>query len=81
MKVLFSAVIVALLVSGCSTPAVISDIDDSSLKVQGGMGTTENDYYAKAKEGCSLYNKKPVRISHVCIDAYCTRKSVLFACK
>ena len=81
MKVLFPAVVIALLVSGCTTPAVISDINDSSLKVQGGIGTTDSDYYAKALEGCALYSKKPVRISHVCIDGYCMRKTVLFACK
>ncbi len=81
MKVLFPAVVIVLLVSGCAAPAVISDISDSSLKVQGGFGTTDADIQMKAAEGCALYNKKPVRISHVCIDGYCFRKSVLFACK
>ena len=75
-------VIVGLVLAGCAAaPAVISDISDSSLKVQGGMGTTDAMIMAEARRGCGLYSKTPVRISHQCVDEYCIRKSVLFACR
>ena len=82
MKALVPAVVSALLVFGCTPrPAVISDINDSSLKVETGLGTTDAMIQATAAEGCALYGKTPVWISHRCIDEYCFRKTVLFACK
>ena len=75
-------VVMVVVVAGCqATPPVISEINDSSVKVQGGMGTTDQDYRSKAREGCGIYSKTEVPISHVCLDQYCLRKEVLFACK
>ena len=70
-----------LAIGACQTPAVIADINDSSLKVQAGIGTTDQQILAKAAEGCGLYNKQPTRISHSCMDEYCFGKLVLFACR
>ena len=82
MNTLCPVVMTALLVSGCvATPAVISDINDSSLKVEGGMGTTDAMIQSKAAEGCALYSKRAVSISQQCMDQYCLRRRVLFACK
>ena len=73
--------LVLLLLAGCAAPAVISDINDSSLKVQANVYTPMNEVNAKAREGCQIYNKTPVSISVQCLDGYCTRKAYLFACK
>lgn len=82
MKNMMMVVIASLFAVGC-TPVepVISDINDSSLKVQTGLGTTDAMAMSKAREGCGLYDKTPVVISHQCLDGYCIRKSILFACK
>ncbi len=82
MSKIAMVVLVSLFAMGCApVEPVISDINDSSLKVQSGLGTTDAMVMSKAREGCSLYNKTPVAISHQCLDQYCFRKSVLFACK
>ncbi len=75
----FSLVLLSL--AGCAAPAVISDINDSALKVQANVYTPMNEVNAKAREGCQIYNKTPVSISVQCLDGYCTRKAYLFACK
>ena len=72
---------VLLLLGACAAPAIISDINDSALKVQSGIGTSDEAILAKAREGCGIYGKKPVRISFVCKDEYCFTKNHLFACK
>ncbi len=71
----------ALLLGACAAPAIISDINDSALKVQSGLGTTDEAILAKAREGRAVYGKTPVRISFVCKDEYCFTKNHLFACK
>lgn len=82
MKHIIVVLLTGMFVAGCAAaPAVISDINDSSLKVQTGLGTTDEMVWTKAREGCSLYGKSPVRISHTCRDEYCFSKQVLFACK
>ena len=82
MKHVIVAILTGMFVAGCAAaPAVISDINDSSLKVQTGMGTTDEMLMTKAREGCGLYGKTPIRISQTCMDEYCFRKQVLFACK
>jgi hypothetical protein len=75
------AVVAALVTAACAAPAVISDISDSSLKVQANNYTPPGDILAEADRGCALHNKEPVRISERCMDGYCTYKEVLFACK
>ncbi len=79
MKIVF--VCAAALLLGACAPAVISDINDSALKVQAGLGTTDEAILAEARRGCAIYGKTPVRISFVCKDEYCFTKDHLFACK
>jgi len=74
-------VILLFTLTGCVSNPVISDINDSSLKVQQPLGTPDGDVQRKADEGCSLYGRRAQRISHVCSDAYCINKVVLFACR
>ncbi len=81
MKHVIVALLTGMFVVGCETPAVISDINDSSLKVQAGFGTTDQMIMSKAREGCGLYGKKATRISQTCTDEYCFGKQVLFACR
>lgn len=81
MKHVIVALLTGMFVAGCARSAVISDISDSSLKVQTGLGTTDEMVMRKAREGCGLYGKTPVRISHICLDGYCFSKQILFACK
>ena len=82
MKKLVVTLALGLFVTGCAaTPAVISQINDSSLEVQAGLGTTDDMIMAEARRGCGIYNKTPVAISRRYLDEYCIRKAVLFACK
>ena len=79
---LLALVTIGLITAGCVTePAVISSINDSSLEVQTGLGTTDAMILAEARRGCGLYDKRPVQISYRCRDEYCLSKAVLFACK
>jgi hypothetical protein len=75
------AVATALVTAACAAPAVISDINDSSLKIQVNSYTPESEIAQKAREGCAIYDKTPVPISHRCMDGYCISKELLFACK
>ena len=82
MKNLAAPIILGVLLLGCAgKPAVISAINDSSLEVQTGLGTTDRMINQEAKRGCGIYDKKPVEISHRCLDQYCWSKSILFACQ
>ena len=70
-----------ILLAGCAAPAVVSDINDSALKVQANTYTPMGEVWVVAREGCKIYNKRPVSISYQCRDQYCIRKQYLFACK
>ena len=73
--------LILFLLAGCAAPAIISDINDSSLKIQGNAYTPMEEILAKAREGCAIYSKTPVSISFQCLDGYCIRKEYLYACK
>ena len=75
------ALSLCLFAFGCATRGVISDISDSSVKVQGDLFTSSDEIQRTAKDGCAIYNKKPIPLSYTCLDGYCTRKRYLFACK
>ncbi len=67
--------------AGClKTPAVIADLETDKVVVQSGMGTTEEDVWAKAREGCALHDRLPKPLSAKCVDQYCLSKNLLFAC-
>ena len=70
-----------VLLAGCAAPAIVSDISDSALKVQANVYTPMGEVLGAAREGCAIYDKTPVSISHTCQDQYCIRKEYLFACK
>lgn len=77
-----SVVLAALFVVGaCAAPAVISDINDSALKVEVNAWTSAAEIERRAREGCAVYDKEPVSISYRCLDTDCIRKELLFACK
>jgi hypothetical protein len=65
---------------GCSTP-VISDINDSAVKVQSAWYNNANEAMSEANRGCGLYGKSAVAISSRCLDGYCMNKEFLFACQ
>ena len=65
----------------CTSPAVIADINDSSVHVQSGLGTTPTMIQREAEKGCAIYGKIPVELSYRCMDQNCIRRDTLFACK
>src|SRR5437867_1156593 len=67
-------------VCACSSP-VISDINDSAVKVQSAWYNNQNEAMAEANRGCGLYGKRAVPISSRCLDGYCSNKELLFACQ
>lgn len=78
MRRLAALAVVAL--SGCAMQPVISDISDSSLKVQGNAQTPKEAVDAKAAEGCALYGKAPTYVSTQGPDYYTGLSSHLYAC-
>ena len=67
--------------SGCvTTPAVISDLEDDKVIVQAGLGTPDSEVMKMAEDGCALHGRTPATISTKCLDEYCIKKDVLFAC-
>ena len=65
MKHLNFAVVAAFLLvpvalTGCETPAAITDIDSDSVKVQQDIFTPIEAVYDEARRGCALYNREPV---------------------
>jgi hypothetical protein len=76
------AILIGLVaVAACAAPAVISDINDSAIKIQVNAYTSPAEIDQRAQEGCGIYNKQPVPISQRCLDQYCVSKELLFACK
>jgi hypothetical protein len=72
----------ALTVCACASQPVISDINDSSIKVQASFtDNSRGDVSAVANNGCGNYGKNAVPISYRCLDGYCISKEFLFACK
>ena len=72
--------LVAILAACTATPAVISDLETDKVKVQAGLGTSDEMVAAKAGEGCAMHDRVAQRISFVCLDQYCIRSEHLFAC-
>ena len=76
-----TAVAIATVGAGCaSTPAVIADLEEDKVIVQKGLGTSDHEILAKAKEGCALHGRIPIPLSKVCLDQYCFEENHLFAC-
>lgn len=73
-------VVALFVVTGCAMQPVISDISDSSLKVQTNPQTPVEAADAKAVEGCGLYGKKPTYISTQGPDYYTGLMYRLYAC-
>ena len=71
---------VVLLVAGCATRAVISDLEEDKVIVQA-SGNDMSVIMAEARRGCRIHNRRPVQISYTCMDKYCLGKQYLFACK
>ena len=72
---------VAIVLAACTaTPAIISDLETDKVKIQGGLGTTEEMINAKANEGCAMHDRVAHPLSQVCLDNYCIRAEYLFAC-
>lgn len=70
---------VALL--GCSNPG-ITDISDSSLKVQYYSWSKPAEIQAEADRGCKVYGKKAVFINNIAVRTGLTSEDTfrLFAC-
>lgn len=72
----------AVLLTACGPqPAVISDINDSSVKVMSYLRTPKEAVRAEANRACGTYGKTAQPISYQCMDEYCWTKQVLYACK
>lgn len=80
MNIRAAAVVACLLLAGCGTHAVISDIATDKVKVVA-TGDDQNVIMQQAREGCSHYKRAPVPISKRCVGQYCMQTEYLFACK
>ena len=73
-------VLALLMLAGCATNAVISDLEQDKVIVQA-TGNDQAVIDAKAREGCALHGRKPVAVSYRCLDGWCTQKEFLYACQ
>ncbi|MDP2331817.1 MAG: hypothetical protein Q8M19_14095 [Reyranella sp.] len=80
MKAVIGLIAAGMVLLGCTTSAVISDIGQDKVKVVASGGDQEV-IMAEARKGCALYKRTPVALSHRCLDGYCIQKEYLFACK
>jgi hypothetical protein len=69
-----------LALGGCATPAVISDISDSAVRVQGDIYTPSSAILTEAHRGCGLYGKLPTAISSRQTGPYGAYREHLLAC-
>ena len=76
-----AALAFASTLGACAAPAVIADISDSAVRVQGNQYTENDAYMAEANRGCGLYGKSPMPLSETHTGPYSSVKQVLFACK
>jgi hypothetical protein len=67
--------------ASCAAPAVISDINDSALRIQVNALTPPAEIAQRARDGCAIYGKEPVPISSRCVNGNCDHQELLFACK
>jgi hypothetical protein len=77
-KIVF-ALLAAVCIAGCSTTAVISDLQTDKVIVQAD-GNNLSVIEAEARRGCAIHNRRPVPISHRCLDHFCTQMAYLYAC-
>lgn len=77
-RIIAFAALAALAACG-HTPAVIGDINDSSVKVVRGSDTPEPEIMAEAQRGCGIYGKAAVPVSRWEIEG--GKSTHLFACK
>lgn len=69
-----------LLLPACASRAVIADLESDKAIVQL-RGSDLRVADAEAARGCDIHGKRAVRISTSCLNNYCTKKNILYACK
>ena len=69
----------ALCITGCSTTAVISDLQTDKVIVQAN-GSDMTVIEAEARKGCAIHRRQPVPISKRCLDHLCSQTAYLYAC-
>ena len=69
----------ALCITGCSTTAVISDLQTDKVIVQA-KGSDMSVIEAEARKGCAIHRRQPVPISKRCLDHFCSQTAYLYAC-
>ena len=82
MKAL-SAVLIVLMLMGCSPP-IIADLEQDKVVVQGsGLGSgVPAEVQQKAHEGCSMHGKRASQaLNRRCLDGTCITALYLFACR
>lgn len=76
--------VLALLLTGClgAEAPIISDIDDSSVKIQVNAAVPQDQVDAKAAEGCAVYGKQRTEaLSERRFGQYGYMREVLYACR
>lgn len=68
-----------ILLYGCGTSAVVTDLEEDKVKVQANGGDIKV-IDAEAERGCAMHDRQPQRISYHCLDGYCMQKEYLYAC-
>ena len=73
-------VLAPVAVTGCSTRAVITDLQTDKVIVEA-RGSNVSVIEEEARKGCAIHNRSPFPVSKRCLDGFCTRTAYLFACK
>ncbi len=80
-KIIILTFLGGLLAACVATPAVIADLEEDKVIVRSDLLTEDSDVLRKARDGCAIHDRVPVRISYTCVDEYCSQKNHLFACR
>jgi hypothetical protein len=71
----------AVALGGCHPAPTISQISESSLSIDQGLGTTMAQVRAEAERGCGVYGRTPALVSSRCRGAACVTSTYLYACR
>lgn len=82
MRVLLALGISLPMIVACGPrEAVITDINESSVRVLQYYNTPDSAVAREAERGCQLYGKEAVGLSTTCLDGFCDSQEHLFACQ
>ena len=80
MKQLYLGLVTGVFLTGCTSTAVISKLDEDQVIVEA-THPNQAQVREEANRGCAFHGRAAVPVSDRCLDESCNTKSFLFACE